>query len=945
MKLKKVLAIAVAVLSACPMMMAQGEGMQMPPIPVDPAVKTGKLANGLTYYVRQNNYPEHQVNFYIAQRVGSIQEEESQRGLAHFLEHMAFNGTVNYPGNGVIDYTRTLGVEFGGDLNAYTSIDQTVYNISNVPSTRQSALDSCLLILKDWSNGLLLEGDEIDKERGVIHEEWRLRSSASQRMLERNLETLYPGSKYGKRMPIGLMDVIDNFKYDEIRNYYHKWYRPDNQAIIVVGDIDVDYMEAKIKEMFSTIPAAAPDAAQVVAEPVPDNNEAIVVVDKDKEQQINLVQVMWKHDPFPEELKGSMAYPVYDYVVSQASDMINARLAEKAQEPDCPYIQAAAGNGSYILSKTKDAFYIYVVPKDGKTAEAVQAATEEVLRAQKHGFTATEYARTKAEYLSQLEKEYEKRNQTNNDRFGRLYASNYLENEPLMSIETEYQIMNQIVPMLPVEAVNQSLQEFVSPSDTNLVVLSFNQEKDGAVYPTVADLKGAIDAAQAAELAPYVDNVKDEPLIKQLPKAGKITKEVESKKFGYKTLTLSNGATVVLKKTDYKDNEVLMQAESRGGNSLYGQKDQANFELFDAVVSQSGLGEFDNTELDKALAGKQASVNLNLSTSYERASGNSTKKDLETLFQLTYLKFTAIKKDEKAYGNLMSMLEIMLRNQGLTPEAAFSDSVSYTYGNHTWRERPFKVEELQKVNYDRVLEMAKERYGNAADFTFYFVGDFDEETIKPLIEQYIASLPANPKAKKENWVNVEEHPKGHVVNKFTRKMETPKANARMYWYNTAVPYTMDNNLKASVAGQVLSKIYLQKIREEESAAYSAGAAGYQQLTGDRPNVAIIGYCPMKPEKSDVALSLMRQGIQDVAKSVDETTLQEIKELTAKEFNKNQRENSYWLNMLTMYVERGIDMNTGYLETLNGITTSSVSKFVKDVILAGDSVEVIMLPEE
>ena len=334
-------------------------------MPADTAFRTGKLANGLTYYVRHNNYPEHHVNFYIAQRVGSIQEDESQRGLAHFLEHMAFNGTEHYAGNGVIDYTRTLGVEFGRDLNAYTAVDQTVYNINDVPSTRQSALDSCLLIIKDWSNGLLLQGEEIDKERGVIHEEWRLRSSASQRMLERNLEKLYPGSKYGKRMPIGLMSVIDNFKYDEIRNYYKKWYRPDNQAVIVVGDIDVDYTVKKIQEMFGTIPAPAADAAQVVDEQVPDNPEAIIVVDKDKEQQMNIVQVMYKHNPFPESEKNSMMYLVYDYGKWCITQMLNNRLNEKSQDPECPFIQASASDGSYILAKTKDAFTIGILPKEG----------------------------------------------------------------------------------------------------------------------------------------------------------------------------------------------------------------------------------------------------------------------------------------------------------------------------------------------------------------------------------------------------------------------------------------------------------------------------------------------------------------------------------------------------------------------------------------------------
>ena len=939
MKLRNLFAFAFALVASV------GFAQAMPDVPADTAFRTGKLANGLTYYVRHNNYPEHHVNFYIAQRVGSIQEDESQRGLAHFLEHMAFNGTEHYAGNGVIDYTRTLGVEFGRDLNAYTAVDQTVYNINDVPSTRQSALDSCLLIIKDWSNGLLLQGEEIDKERGVIHEEWRLRSSASQRMLERNLEKLYPGSKYGKRMPIGLMSVIDNFKYDEIRNYYKKWYRPDNQAVIVVGDIDVDYTVKKIQEMFGTIPAPAADAAQVVDEQVPDNPEAIIVVDKDKEQQMNIVQVMYKHDPFPESEKNSMMYLVYDYGKWCITQMLNNRLNEKSQDPECPFIQASASDGNYILAKTKDAFTIGILPKEGKMSEAVKAATMEALRAQKFGFTATEYARAKAEYLSALEKQYNNRNKISSDRFGRMCASNYLEKEPLTSIEVEYAAMNQIVPMLPVEAVNQMMMELVSQSDTNLVVMSFNQEKEGAVYPTEASLKAAIDAAQAEDLQPWVDNVKNEPLIKELPKKGKIVKEATDKKFGFKTLSLSNGATVIIKKTDYKADEVLMEAQSKGGTSLYDQKDWANTELFDYIVGSSGLGEFDNTELDKALAGKQASVSLSLSQSYERLNGRSTVKDLETLFQLTYLKMTAIKKDEKNYASLMKMLETALKNKDLQPEAVFQEQTEYTINNKSWRNAPFGVEQLKQVDYDRVLAIAKERTANAADFTFYFIGNFDEAALRGYIEQYIASLPGDAK-KKENYKNVAERPTGTVVNKFTKKMETPKAIARMYWYSTTAPYTLENSILASAAGQVLSKLYLQKIREEAGAAYSAAAVGSVQMVGDRVFTTLLGHCPMKPEMADEAIKIMREEAVAISKSVDESTLNEIKAVMLKDADAAVKENSHWLGVYNMYVSRGIDTETDYKNIVKSLTPAKVAAFVKNVILkAGNNVEVIMLPEK
>ena len=943
MKMKKIFAVMFMMIMAFSVNVTKAQ--QMGPIPVDDAVRIGKLDCGLTYYIRHNDYPEHRVNFYIAQRVGSIQEEESQRGLAHFLEHMAFNGSEHFngEGKGIIDYTRSLGVAFGKDLNAYTSIAETVYNINDVPSTRQSAIDSCLLILKDWSNGLLLTDEEIDKERGVIHEEWRLRRSAQQRMLENQLEALYPGSKYGKRMPIGLMEVVDNFKYNELRDYYHKWYRPDNQALVIVGDVDVDHIEAQIKDLFKGM-TLDPNAAQVVDEPVPDNETPIIVVDKDKEQQYSQVQVMFKHEAFPKEMKGDMVYMIMDYASYMMSSMLNDRLREKAQEPDCPFIQAYGYDSGYLLSNTVNAFTLSVLPKEGMTEAATQAVVTEAMRAAKHGFTATEYERAKEEYMSQLERQYNERNKIPNARLASQYYRNYLDNEPMPSIEQEYQIMNMIVPQIPVDIVNQMMPGYITTDGTNLVVMNFNQEKDGAVYPTPESLKAAVDAGLNAQVEAFVDNVKQEPLISKLPKKGKIKKESYNSKFDYKELELSNGARVILKKTDFKENEIRMVARARGGQSLYGEKDWANTGLLGAAAMMSGLGEFSHTELQKAMAGKQASASLSMNDYTDVVSGQSTVKDLETMFQLAYLTFTDIRKDEKSFNQLMSQLETVLKNQGLTPESAFSDSVEYVLNNHSWRNKPFHVEDLQSVNYDRMLEIAKERTANAADYTFFFVGNFDEAVIRPLIEQYIASLPGK-KGKMSNWVNTDTHPEGQTINHFTRKMETPKANARIYWYDTKTPYSLENSIKADMLGQVLGKIYLQKIREDASAAYSAGASGYATINGDRPFTAIMASCPMKPEMSDVALKIMNDEIVEACKNIDATTLKEIKELMIKDHVTELKENGYWMSTLISYVGRGIDDPTGYEDIINAQTPETIAAFARQILAAGNKVEVVMLPEE
>jgi len=739
------------------------------------------------------------------------------------------------------------------------------------------------------------------------------------------------------------MSVVDNFKYNELRDYYHKWYRPDNQALVIVGDVDVDHIEAQIKDLFKDC-VLDPNAAQVVDEPVPDNENPIIVVDKDKEQQFSQVTVMFKHETMPKEMKGDMVYMLMDFAKNMMSSMLNERLSEKAQEADCPYLQAYAYDGNYLFANTVDAFTLGIMPKEGMTEAATEAVVAEAMRAAKFGFTATEYDRAKEEYMSQLERQYNERNKIPNARLAAQYYRNYLDNEPMPSIEQEYEIMKQIVPMLPVDLVNSMMPELISTTGENLVVMNFNQEKDDAVYPTPESLKSAVDAGLNANVEAFVDNVKQEPLITKLPKKGKIKKESYNSQFDYKELELSNGARVILKKTNFKENEIRMAARARGGSSLYEEKDWANTQLLSFITMMSGLGNFSNTELQKAMAGKQASAQLSMNEYTDVVSGQSTVKDLETMFQLAYLTFTDIRKDEKSYGQLMGQLETLLKNQGLQPEAVFSDSVEYTLANHDWHSKPFHVEDLKNVNYDRVLQIAKERTANAANYTFFFVGNFDEAVIRPLIEQYIASLPAK-KGKLSNWVNYDTHPEGQIVNHFTRKMETPKANAQIYWYDTKTPYSLENDIKASMLGQVLDKIYLQKIREDASAAYSAGAHGYSTINGDRPFTTIMASCPMKPEMADVALKIMNEEIVEACKTIDATTLKEIKELMIKDHNTEIKENGYWLSTLISYVCRGFDDHTAYEQIVNAQTPETIAAFARQILATGNKVEVVMLPEE
>ncbi len=942
MRIRNLFAVLLLMLVAFSTSMLSAQNMA---IPVDPEVRVGKLDCGLTYYIRHNNYPENRVNFYIAQRVGSIQEEESQRGLAHFLEHMAFNGSEHFngEGKGIIDYTRSLGVNFGGDLNAYTSIAETVYNINDVPSTRQSAIDSCLLILKDWSTGLLLTDEEIDKERGVIHEEWRLGQSAQMRMLERQLETLYPDSKFGKRLPIGLMSVVDNFAYKELRDYYHKWYRPDNQALVIVGDVDVDHIEAKIKEMYAGY-TLDPNAAQVTLEPVPDNAKPIIVVDKDKEQQYSDVSIMFKHDAVPKEEKAGMEYLIMDFFTDLTTSMLNQRLSDLAQEPDCPFTNAYCYDGPYILANSKDAFTVDVMPKEGQTEAAAKAVIIEVMRAAKHGFTASEYDRARDEAMSQLEKRYNNRDKISNESFGRQYCSHYLDGEPIPSVEMLYQIMGMIAPNITVDMINGLLPELISTDGSNLVITNFNQEKDGAVYPTIEGLQAAYEAAASANIEPYVDNVLNEPLMTKMPKKGKITKESENTTLGYKELELSNGARVILKKTDFKQDEIRMSAFQRGGQSLYGENDWANLKLIDDLNSFTGVGNFSNSDLKKALAGKQVGVSLNIDQFTDQLSGNSTVKDLETMFQLIYLKFTALTKDEKKFNQTMTLMETQLKNKDLMPESALSDSLQYILTNRSWRTKPFNVDDLKAVNLDRIMQIAKERTANAANYTFTFVGNFDEAVIRPLIEQYIASLPAK-KGVKSNWVNDFDMPDGQTICHFTKKMESPKEYEVVIWHDRHLPYSLENEIKADILGQVLSRVYLQKIREDAGAAYSVQAMGQVGISGGKSQTLVLAVCPVNPEFEQMALDILNQEMVNAGTTIDATAFNEAVENMIKDYNTSIKENWFWMGILSNYLMYGFDQITGYEQIVKAQTPETIAEFARKLYGAGNKIELVMAPEK
>ena len=909
---------------------------QMPPIPIDPNVKIGQLENGLTYYIRHNEEPKDQAHFYIAQKVGSILEDENQRGLAHFLEHMCFNGTEHFPGNGVIKYLETIGVKFGADLNAYTSIDETVYNIDNVPVTVPGAIDSCLWILHDWADGLLLNGEDIDKERGVIHEEWRSRQNAQMRMYEQILPKIYPNNKYAERLPIGLMEVVDNFPYQAIRDYYEKWYRPDQQGIVVVGDIDVDAIEAKIKDIFGTI-AKPVNPAERYYVPVEDNAETIVAIAKDKEQPYAMTYIFKKHEAFPNEMKSDMNYLIMQYALNLMNIMVNQRLGEIMMQPEPPFMQAAIQDDDFFIAKTKKSVMGIAITADGGLQKGLTTVYREMLRIARNGFTASEYERARQELMTQIENAYNEREKTKSINYCSEYVRHFIDNEPIPGIENEYMLMNQLSPNIPVEIVNQFVAQLMG-EEGNLVVVCMLPDKEGLQVPTEAEVAGWLAAVEAEDIAPYEDKVSDEPLISEIPAGGSIV-GMETSKFGYRKFTLSNGVNVYVKPTDFKADQIQLRAFSHGGTSLYPAYESINLLAMNEVFTVGGVGNFSATDLTKALSGKQVSVTPRISSVGESISGSSTPKDFETMLQLTYLYFTSMRSDNDAFRSLQSRLHASLANQEMQPMSALQDSLTYALYKNNPRMKQLKAADVEKIDYNRIMQIARERFANAADFNFVLTGNIDEETMMPLVAQYLGALPTTGKREKtvDNNLYVV---KGKVDNVFRKKMEVPMATVAMVGSGKA-EYNLKNDLAFDIATQALNIIFTEEIREKEGGTYGVSVASDFSMIPKPQQILQIVY-QTDPDKYEGLNKRIMEILDDFQKNgPDAEILSKVKEYLAKNYTENQRDNAYFGSALRAYLEEGVDFVTDYRKTLEGITSADVAKALRNLMKQGNFKTVIM----
>jgi len=857
------------------------------PIPTDPKVAKGVLANGMTYYVRANSTPKNRADLYLVVRAGSVEEDDNQLGLAHFAEHLAFNGTKNFPKHELINYLESIGMEFGPEINAYTSFDETVYMIK-VPLDSAKFMDKGLQVLYDWASQVTDADDEIEKERGVIHEEWRGGRDADERMMQKWLPVFLHNSKYADRLPIGKMEIVDHFAPELLRKFRKDWYRPDLEAVVVVGDFDQQAMVKQITETFSKIPATKVPREKITYD-VPDHKETLVSVVTDKEAQYAVAQVYYKHP-----LKKSKTIGDYRQSIVEGlySGMINERLAEETQKENPPFLMANSSYGA--LFGPKSVYNSVAVCQNGKIEVGLKAVLAENERVLKFGFTQTELDRQKTAMLTSMENLFKEKEKQKSNSYAEEYKRNFLTTEePFPGIENEYKYYQAFIPEIKLEEVNALAQKWISKE--NRVVILTAPEVEGAVVPTEADIRRYLDEVESTPIVAYADHVTDKPLIPVEPTAGTITSIRKIDPVDAEEWTLSNGAKVIVKSTDFKDDEILFSAYSLGGNSLYEQKDDVSAGIAPSILALSGLGDFDKVSLDKLLSGKAVSVSPYISDLREGFGGGSSVKDAETMFQLIYMYFVGQRTDQSAFNSFMSRTAGVLENKKTSPEAAFQDTLQVVSANYSPRKRPMTAEMLKEADLSRITEINHERFSDASDFKFFFVGKIDKEALKQLVVKYLASIPSTHK--NENWKNDGIKEPSGIVEKTVYKGQDVKGIQYLVFHGN-YEYSRRNNLLISAVSKILTTRLLEVIREDKSSVYSIDANPSVERFPEAKYSLAINYGADPAKLAELKDAVFAQ-IKDIATNGPTTAdLEKAKEKLLRERETNLRENRYWLSVLS-----------------------------------------------
>jgi zinc protease len=862
-------------------------------IPLDPDLRIGKLPNGLVYYIRKNTKPEKRVELRLVVNAGSVLEDPDQVGLAHFMEHMNFNGTKRFPKNELVSYLQSIGVEFGADLNAYTGFDETVY-ILPVPSDKPGLVDKGLQILEDWAHNATLDSVEIDKERGVVIEEWRLGRGPDERMLQKTLPIQYRGSKYAERLPIGTKDNLEHFSHASLQRFYKEWYRPDEQAVIVVGDIDVNDIEQKIKTYFGNIPAP-PNPRKRESFPVPDHSELLTVVAKDKEAAFPTIDIMYKKDKESETTVSDYARSVNEQLFTS---MLNSRFQELSMHPNPPFIGAGAYYGG-TYARTKDAYQLFANVSDTGMARAISSLLEEDRRVQLFGFTDAELDRQKKQMLSLYEKAYSERTKNESASFVNEYVNHFLQGEPTPGIEWEYSFLKNYLPSVKKEDINRLAALWLTKN--NMVVTANAPDKAGIRIPTDDEIKNIINDVETASLKPYEEKaVATELLDRSKLKSGKLVQQVKNEKLGTTTLTFSNGATVILKPTDFKNDEIIVRAFSKGGNSVVNDADYYSATNAAQIVQQSGVGDFSRSDLGKVLKGRNTNFSTTINYLTESINGNTTPKDVETLLQLIHLYFTAPRKDPDAFASYVTRQKQLYQNLAADPQNYFYGELQKILTqNHLRGGQLPKPEDLDKVNFDKAMQIYKERFGNAGDFTFFFVGSFDVNKMIPLLETYIGGLPSSPK--RESFIDRGIRPPVGPLDKVIKKGSEPQSQVNII-FTGDTKYDSKESYALQSLGDVLSITLIEKLREEIGGVYGIGASGSIGKLPHPTYTFYIGF-PCAPENIEKLTKAAVAEVEKIQKNgVSAANLEKVKEQQKRKLEVDIKQNQFWIdNLYNSYV--------------------------------------------
>ena len=904
------------------------------PLPRDPRVVVGTLPNGIRYYLRRNAKPEKRAELRLVVNAGSILEDDDQRGLAHFLEHMAFNGTARFPKNQLVSYLESVGMRFGPDINASTSFDETIYELQ-IPTDSSSIEGKAFDILEDWARGISLDSTEIEKERGVVIEEWRLGRGADARMADKQLPILLQGSRYAERLPIGQKATLETFKPAAIARFYADWYRPDLMAVVAVGDFEPTQIEQLVKTHFGDVPAK-PNGRARGKFGVPDQDSTLVAIATDKEAEYTTASVYFK---MPHRQSTTVGGYREDLTESLFSMMLNDRLDEIRQKPDAPFIGAGGGKSTFLGDR--DAFTLTAFVPDGGVLRGLDAVLAEAVRVQKHGFTATELDRAKQNLLRSYERTYAERDKRQSATLASEYIRNFLNNESIPGIEYEYPLAQQLVPGITLAAVNRLAGDWLS--QRNRVIAVNAPEKAGVTVPDAKQLLAVFDSASGRNLAAYDDGNASRPLVARAPKAATITATSRVPEVGVTNWTLSNGVRVILKPTDFKADEVLILGTSPGGASLMTPTEFSRAREATTLVTEGGVGAFTQTDLQKALAGKAASAFPGIGELTEQMFGRGSPKDLETVFQLMYLYFTSPRIDSTAVLALKQRLRASLANRGVSPDQAFSDTLSVTLSTHHQRTQPVTVATVDSLDLGASARFYRDRFADASDFTFVIVGNFTVDSIKPLVLTWLGGLPAT--RRKETWKDIGVHTPTGVVTRDVRRGTEPKARTVIV-FNGPLEWTRENRYALASLAEVLRMRLRDVLREELGGTYDVSVSQSSERD-PRPEYQFSIDFGSAPDRVDTLRAAVFRELERIKR--DGPTAEEIekvREMQRRGEETEVKQNGFWLNALASAARYGQDprLILHRSELRASLTPALVRDIARKYVNEARYVQVRLLPE-